>query len=151
MAATTIRTPAQRDIKQAEIVSLARGGLTNVDIAERLGCSEGTVRYHVKQWVASKEPPAERAQELREQWGDRLEFAHRANWKGVEEGDAKAIEVMLRIEAQFARLFGLELAPGMQVNVSVSAEGMARLLGYDDQPAIEGTATEITDGGAADA
>lgn len=144
MAVTTTRTPAQRAIKQNEVISLQREGWTNTDIAERLGCTESTVRYHQRAWVASKEPPAERAQELREQWGDRLEFAHRANWPQVVQGDAKAIEVMLRIEAQFARLFGLELAPGMQVNVSVSAEGMARLLGYDD--AVEGTAVEITDG-----
>lgn len=139
----------QGEANRAQIVQLRLAGHTNAEIAASLGLTESGVRYHTKTWLESVEPPAERAHELRETWGSRLERAHQANWPQVLEGDAKAIELMLRIEAQFARLFGLELAPGMQVNVSVSAEGMARLLGYDD--AVEGTAVEITSGGAADA
>lgn len=146
MAATTTRTPAQRQIKQAEIISLQREGWTNVDIAERLGTTESTVRYHQRAWLAAKDPPAEVATELRERWGDRLEFAHRKNWPAVQEGDPKAIEVMLKIQAQFARLFGLELQPGIQIGL-ITRETLAEVLTWDPT-VIEATAEEITDGEA---
>lgn len=147
MAATQTKTPAQREIRQAEIISLQREGLTNYDIAERLGTTESTVRHHQRAWVAAKEPPAEIANELRERWGDRLEFAHRANWPQVEAGDAKAIEVMLRIQAQFAKLFGLELQPGMQVNL-FTAEAFAAWAEWDP-PVVEGSAVELGPGDSA--
>ena len=145
MATTHPRTPAQREIKQTEIISLQRAGHSNYDIAERLGIHESTVRYHQKAWVASKEPPAERAHELREAWYDRLEVAHQKNWPLVMEGDAKAIEVMLKIQAQAARLFGLDLQPGMPSGV-MSREALVAFLGLDGPIVIEGTAEEITDG-----
>lgn len=137
------------EAKRAEVVQLRLAGHTYDEISQAVGLSVGGVRHHLSTWVESIQPPAERAHELRETWGGRLEVAHQKNWPGVVEGDAKAIEVMLRIQAQYAKLFGLELQPGIQIGV-FTAEAMARAFKWDhDAEAVEEPAKEIE--GAADA
>lgn len=136
-------------IRQAEVLSLAREGHSNVAIGEKLGCSEALVRYHFKAWVASKEPPAERAVELREQWYDRIEFAHAKNWPGVEAGDPEAIAVLLKLETAAAKLMGLDMPTRVDVSLNLpSAESLAELFA---DGAIDVEAREIEAGGEADA
>jgi hypothetical protein len=128
---------------RSEIINLRLAGKTLEEIGTELGLSINGVRHHQVAWLESIAPPEERAHELRETMGSRLERMHEVQWPRVLEGDTKAAEIALRIQQQFAKLYGLELQPGLTINVVATAEGMVAALGLDAS-VVDVEAEEIT-------
>lgn len=133
-------------IKQAEIVKLILAGKSQYDIAEQLGCSEASVRYHKQGWLELQRPSSELTEELRQTQAAVIDALHEKLWPLLETDDYLAVtDRLVKLMDRKAKLMGIDLERGISVTM-VTAEALASYLGWDEEPVIEGQAVEITDG-----
>jgi hypothetical protein len=107
--------------RRANAIALKLAGMDFETIAERLGYSDpGAARKDF--WRAVQKNRIEEKQavdDLREVEGQRLDRLQAAVWAKAVKGDIKAVETVLKVISQRARLFGLD-AP---VKAEVSGPG----------------------------
>jgi hypothetical protein len=104
--------------KERQVLKYRKGGLTFDAIAERLGyANESSARAAFKRAIERTRDDA-LAAEGRLLHRARLETALLAIWDRVREGDLKAIDTMLRILDQDAKLFGLNMPVKTEVEVT---------------------------------
>ena len=120
----TNRTPkvtrpylARLRVRQQQAVDMRLEGKTFRQIAEALGYASDGAAYNAVRHLLEK-ATVERADELRRVDGARLENLLGAIWARASAGDLDAIDSVLKILQQRARLFGLN----KPVEVSVSGE-----------------------------
>lgn len=148
MAAVEKRVRPSTQVKQAEVVRLLMSGRSQYDIADALGCSEATVRYHKQGWLELQRPSVEMTEELRQTQAAQLDELHAKLWPQLESDDYLAVtDRLVKLMDRKARLMGLDLERNINVNVLPTAEQFAAFLEWDaPAAAIEGSAVEITDG-----
>jgi hypothetical protein len=131
--------------KRAEVVALRLQGKTLEAIAKATGLAgDSSVRYHLDAWLAQQRPSAEATEELRQMQAAQIDALFDGLWD--KRDDVQVVDRLVKLMDRKARLMGLDLERSINVNVLPTAEQFAAFLGWDDQPAIEGQATEITDG-----
>lgn len=153
--------------KRAKIVELAKDGLSYESIAKEVGLnSRQAVGYHLKQWFEETRPDPEATAELRQMQWARLEDLV-ATLRPLTMGPLMGMFGPVKVDGEFvivpqpavidrlmkvydrqAKLMGLDLERGINVTM-VTAEALASYLGWDDQPAIEGSAVELGPGDSA--
>jgi len=104
--------------KERRVLSYRKGGLTFDAIAEKLGyANESSARAAFKRAIERTRDES-LAAEGRELHRARLETALSAIWDRVIQGDLKAIDMMLKILDQDAKLFGLNMPVKTEVEVT---------------------------------
>jgi hypothetical protein len=99
-------------------LELRRAGLTYREIGERLDISHTTAKAWVDEWLEEyKLQNEEQAQAIRSESLSRLDAALTAIWPQVRAGSEGAISTMLKIEAQRAKLLGLEAPARVEADV----------------------------------
>jgi transposase-like protein len=100
---------------------MRKAGMHYRDIAAKLGVSVGSVHNWVKEWSEEYTlQTEEHFQSIRSESLARLDTALTAIWPQVRKGDQGAVAAMLKIEAQRAKLLGLD-AP-TKIDADVKAE-----------------------------
>lgn len=100
---------------------MRKAGMHYRDIAAKLGVSVGSVHNWVREWSEEYTlQTEEHFQSIRSESLARLDTALTAIWPQVRKGERGAVESMLKIEAQRAKLLGLD-AP-TKVEAEVKAE-----------------------------
>jgi len=100
----------ERRQRMDEALRLRARGKLYREIAEELGCSEGTAHGWVSDAMA--EIPRESAETVFHIELDRLDMAQKALLPGVEAGDPKSIEAWLKIHDKRVKLFHLDKVHG---------------------------------------
>ena len=103
-------TNAIQSAEQArKCFEMRRAGMSYRQIAERLGCAPSTVHRWVSEWMDEYNlQTEEQFQLMRQEQTSRLDAALVALWPRVRNGDADAVNSMIRIEQQRAKLWGLD-------------------------------------------
>lgn len=158
------RPLAELPVRKA-VVELKVEGWRTHEIAKHLSIPESAVGRHLKAWQLAESPSEETSAQLRGIMLERLESMHRKEWKKYANGDEKAGELLLKVMDRASRLMGTDLQPS-SVTLAISAESIARFLGWDPDPLAApppplelppGSVAELTepddveDGGGADA
>lgn len=124
VASTEIAQNAKRKDKQAqrrtEALSLRMAGLTYQQIGERLGISPDGARDLVQRTLHRAEMRS--VESLRELENTRLDRIQAGLWTKALEGDVQAVDAILRISAQRAKLNGLYAPSKLDVNMGVRVE-----------------------------
>lgn len=104
--------------KEIAAINLRRTGMTYSEIAHELGYSDhaGALRAVRRGLQRALQEPAD---DLRQIEATRLDRAQEKIWAKVEEGDPKAITVLLRIMERRAKLMGLDMPTVIQQDVTV--------------------------------
>jgi hypothetical protein len=104
--------------KEIAAINLRRTGMTYSEIAHELGYSDhaGALRAVRRGLQRALQEPAD---DLRQIEAARLDRAQEKIWAKVEEGDPKAITVLLRIMERRAKLMGLDMPTVIQQDVTV--------------------------------
>lgn len=111
-------------------------GFTPADISRELGIPEHVASRYVLEELTRLEATAiTSADLLRRMQVVRLESYLRALAPRLRAGDARAIEVALKLDERFARLYGLD-APA-KVNLEVRLRDLARTHGLDEDELIQ--------------
>lgn len=136
------------EAKRAEVVELRMQGKTLEAIAKQTGLAGGSsVRYHLNAWLKEQRPSMEQTEELRHLQAAQIDRLCDRIWPMLASDDYLAVvDRLVKLMERKARLFGLDLERGVQVNL-LTAEAMAAALEYDAPPAvIEGSAVELEAG-----
>ena len=97
---------------------MRKAGMHYRDIAARLGVSVGSIHNWVKEWAEEYTlQTEEHFQSIRSESLSRLDAALTAIWPQVRAGSEAAIATMLKIEAQRAKLLGLEAPARVEADV----------------------------------
>lgn len=105
--------------REAEVLKLRRGGLTFDMIAERLGYAHASGAH--KAYVnACKRIVQQDVEELRSVEIDRLDIAQAAIWPSVLRGESQAINTLVRIVGERARLLGLYASTKLEMKQEVT-------------------------------
>lgn len=156
MARYTAAEKVTHDVNVSEAIELRKAGATLEAIAQRLGWnSRQAVHEAIKDRLAQVRHAG--VEELRALTAERLDAMLIAVYPDATRGNLKAIEVVLKIEAQRARLFGLD-APvrtevtgigGGPIEVSDISDLVARIFegAISDAGGDELGAIEVVDGG----
>lgn len=104
--------------KEVAAINLRRTGMTYMEIAHELGYSDhaGALRAVRRGLQRALQEPAD---DLRQIEAARLDRAQEKIWAKVEDGDPKAITVLLRIMERRAKLLGLDAPTVIQQDVTV--------------------------------
>ena len=116
------KTQQQLKIEAAErrkkVLTYVKAGASNVAIAAKLGVSETTIRNDIKAVLAQlQRDQVQEAAPLRSLWKARLDQLMSANWENAVKGVPAAIEVVFRILGTEQRMFGLDAAVKIDVQV----------------------------------
>lgn len=150
MAAIEQRRTDVAAVRRLEAMQLRIAGHSQQAVAEKLGVTQQRVSAMESEWLASRQPSSEVTEARRQmQLAGIDEIRARLVRLLEDEVDTPArlsvVDRIAKLWEREAKLVGLDLQQGISVTV-VTAEALASYLGWDDQLAIEGTATEITDG-----
>lgn len=115
---------AEAEAKLTKALELRRAGLDYQSIADQIGYTNRGTAYHAVQ-SALRRGFVEPAAEVRQLESERLDALQQAVWEAALRGDTKAIDRVLRISDQRAKLLGL--------NAPVKADVTVRL---DEQQAV---------------
>lgn len=108
---------AQARERERQALRLRAAGRTFAEIGAALGVSKQSAHEAVGRALAKTvEDIRERAEELRAVESAKLDRAEEAIRAKVEEGDLRAVEVLLKVAARRAALLGLDLKPEPVVN-----------------------------------
>lgn len=108
--------------RELKAIDLRLKGHRYAEIGERLGCSEATAYRSVIRYLErTADENAESREHLRQIEVGRLDVWLLKLDPAREEGDAKAIEVSLKLSERRARLLGLDDAKPAQVNIVILA------------------------------
>jgi hypothetical protein len=149
LSATAARSrPAELDIieKRAQVVELAKAGKSYRVIAKELGyASPQSVANRMAEWVAETKPTTEATEELRKLQAEQIDAVYQRLWPLLQTDDYAAVtDRLIKLMERKAKLMGLDLQAQPGINVSVTAEALAAVFGFD-APAIDAVAEEITD------
>lgn len=132
------------DANRARAVEMRLAGKTYETIAKELGLAGHTsARYHVDAWLAEQKPSPEQTEELRQVQAAQIDAITEKLWP--QRDDVAVVDRIVKLMDRKAKLMGIDLERGISVTM-VTAEALASYLGWDEEPAIEGSAVEITDG-----
>lgn len=124
VASTEIAQNAKRKDRQAqrrtEALSLRMAGLTYQQIGERLDISPDGARDLVQRTLHRAEMRS--VESLRELENTRLDRLQAGLWTKALAGDVQAVDAILRISAQRAKLNGLYAPSKLDVNMGVRVE-----------------------------
>jgi len=99
-------------------LELRRAGFSLREIGERLNISHTTAKAWIDEWLEEYSlQNEEQAQAIRSESLSRLDAALTAIWPQVRAGSEAAIAIMLKIEAQRAKLLGLEAPARVEADV----------------------------------
>ena len=99
-------------------LELRRAGFSLREIGERLNISHTTAKAWIDEWLEEYSlQNREQAQAIRSESLSRLDAALTAIWPQVRAGSEAAIAIMLKIEAQRAKLLGLEAPARVEADV----------------------------------
>jgi len=104
--------------KERQVLKYRKGGLTFDQIAEKMGYSHPSGAHAAFKRAIERTRDEGLAAEGRELHRARLETALVAIWDRVLQGDLKAIDMMLKILDQDAKLFGLNMPVKTEVEVT---------------------------------
>ena len=104
--------------KERQVLKYRKGGLTFDQIAEKMGYSHPSGAHAAFKRAIERTRDEGLASEGRELHRVRLETALVAIWDRVLQGDLKAIDMMLKILYQDAKLFGLNMPTKTEVEVT---------------------------------
>ena len=117
--------------REEQALQLRIAGLTYRRIGEAMGISESGAYKAVKRALRRlNERIAENAEELRRMEMERLDALHLAFWPRAKQGDEKAADRILRIDAARRALCGLD-AP-VKTDVTSGGEPLTFRVVYDD-------------------
>jgi hypothetical protein len=119
--------------RQLQALELRLAGVTYEQIATQLGYASRSGAHRAVE-SALKQTLREPAEALRELSAQRLDRATTALWRRVQDGDAHAIDVLLRIEARRARLLGLDAPASLEQS---ACESVVRLIRLEPGPAAQ--------------
>jgi hypothetical protein len=147
---TTVAGRLQAAEKHARVIELTLAGYTQEAIATACGYSDkSSVRYVQQKWIAENQPSHEQTEELRQIQAAQIDAIHERLWPHLigDDGkpDVQVVDRVAKLMDRKARLMGLDLQPGMTVNVFATAEGMVAALGLDAS-VIEVEAEELPAG-----
>lgn len=135
--------------RRSQVVELAKTGKSYRVIGSQLGVNASTVARDIAAWAAETKPSAEQTEDLRKLQHEQILGLREKLYARLESDDYLAVtDRLVKLMDREAKLMGLDLQPGIQVAV-LTRESLAAFL-WDASAsveAIEGTATEITDGG----
>lgn len=100
--------------RRIRAVNLRRAGADYRSIARSLGVSPSTAWRLVDD--ALRLVLVDGTERLRQIEGERLDDAQRAIWPAVVSGDLRAVDVLVRLSARRARMFGLDLEAEHEVD-----------------------------------
>lgn len=110
----------RQEARRNEALTYKLAGLSNTQIADRLGISESGVKDLLNRTLARETNRA--VEELRDLENARLDRAQAAIWGEVLKGDLKAVDTFLRLSARRSRLNGLDAPTNINLSVSVRQE-----------------------------
>lgn len=113
---------------RARCVEMRVAGADYGKISTELGISIKDARGHCDAWVRSRRPANELTDELTKLSDARLEILHEVWWPRALEGDERALNAVLKILDQRARIMGLEIKKPSSVTI-VTAEAIVEVLG----------------------
>lgn len=99
--------------RRIRAINLRRAGADYRSIARSLGVSVSTAWRLVDD--ALRLVLVDGTERLRQIEGERLDDAQRALWPAVISGDARAVDVFVRLSARRARMFGLDIEAESEV------------------------------------
>ena len=104
-------------------------GASYKEISKRVGVSSPTAYQYVKKALADlRDKNTETAIQLRALEVMRMDKMMEALWNRAVEGDEKAIDTILKIQARKARLLGLDAPEKVDTTMSVTNEDRAKLV-----------------------
>lgn len=106
----------------AEALSLRLAGLTQAQIAARLGIAVNAVQETLSRELDKGRPSDEQIRQMRELENARLDRVQAAIWSKVLEGDLKAVDSYLRISQRRARMNGFDAPIDVTLSITVRQE-----------------------------
>ena len=119
---------AELVLKERQALELRTAGVTYTVIAERLGYSNESGAYKAVQRALTS-TLQEPADELRTLETQRLDRMLAAVWEDATEGDVRAVDRVLRIIDQRAKLLGLNTTPNSDLGLPAVDEWIRGLMG----------------------
>lgn len=105
--------------RRKKVLTYVKAGASNVAIAQKLGVSEKTIRNDIKAVLKQlQQDQVQEATPLRTLWKARLDQLLSANWENAVKGVPAALEAVFRILEKEQRLFGLDAAVKIDVQVA---------------------------------
>lgn len=126
--------------RRTEALTLRLAGLTYAQIGERLDITEASARDLIQRSLAGAEMRAVTA--LRDMENARLDRLQVAVWSKAIQGDIQAVDAVLRISQQRAKLNGLYAPNKLDVSVGVREE-MNKALGDLESLVMESIPGEV--------
>lgn len=118
---------AEQAARQLQALELRRAGVDYQTIADKVGYTNKGTAYAAVQ-AALRRGFVEPAKELRELEADRLDRLQAAVWSAAIRGDVKAVDRVLRISDQRAKLLGLNAPVKTDVTVRLDEQQAALIV-----------------------